>query len=452
MVIVHSHMENRGEIEKPYMAEFCIARRQMVLIVCAFIILMLAGIDHGIWRPDEPYVAGICSEIARTHEFVTPMLNGHPFLEKPPLYYAITGLSGMIFGPESDVSFRIVSILFSGLTLLTVFLFMRRKEGTETALISTLVLATLWGFFRISRWVLVDISLVFGVTLAMLAWMRLVEGAKPKMNAMLFGLATAIAFMAKGMVGPAIIGVAVLADIIRKRDLRLMYKCRPDIMFLFVVLPVASWVAALWNSGGWPYVREVLVVNNLMRFTGASEALVLGHHHGPFYYFSGLFGVVMPWVLVFIPALFLAFRRYRQESALSWLIGPFILLSIASTKRSLYLAPLLPACALIITSWLNEPVKAKWERATLSITWGFVIAAAVAPFAGIFLGLPLTGAIAGIISIGALLLIDRDQRLRRTSLALALSLSIVMSLTMGVFYKYPSVPMRVRHFSPNSLV
>lgn len=418
------------------MEDTYIYRRQWVLILFAFIMVLLPGIDHGIWRPDEPYVAGICSEMARTHDFVTPMLNGHPFLEKPPLYYAVAGLSGMIFGPASDVSFRLVSILFSVLILLAVFLFIRSREDTETALIAAFVLATLWEFFRISRWVLVDIALVFGVTLAMLAWMRLADGVRPKASAMVFGLATAIAFMAKGLVGPAIIIAAVLTDIIRRKDFRLFYKSRPDIMLIFMLIPVAVWVAALWNTGGWPFVREVLVVNNLMRFTGAAEAAALGHQHGIFYYFGSLPGALMPWTLVFVPALVLAIRRLRQDPSISWLIGPFILLSVASTKRTLYLAPLLPACALMIAAWLAEPTKARWERLITNITWGVIIAGAVAPLAGIFLGVPVIGIVMGVLSIGSLILMDRDRYLRRTSLALVLSLTITMSAAMFVYYQY----------------
>ena len=418
------------------MKEHSLSYRHWTIILAAFVFVMLPGLDHGIWRPDEPYVAGISSGMARTHDFVTPLLNGRPFLEKPPLYYAVAGLSGMVFGPADDVSYRLASILFSVLTLAAVFFFLRRRVGSRTALIADLVLATLWEYFRISRWILVDIALVFGVTLAMLAWMRLAEGDRPKTSALIFGLATAVAFLAKGMVGPGIIAAAVLIDIIRRRDIRLLYKSRPDIMLICMLLPVAAWVAALWSRGGWPYAREVLVVNNLMRFTGAAEAVALGHQHGLFYYFGSLPGILMPWTLIFIPALALAIRRFREEPALSWLIGPFILLSIASTKRSLYLAPLLPACAIMIAAWLNEPAKAKWERVILSITWGLVIAGAVAPLAGIFLGQPVIGLVAGMLAIGALVLIDRDPELRRSSLALALCLCFAMSASMMVFYKY----------------
>ncbi len=374
--------------------------------------------------------------MARTHDFVTPLLNGKPFLEKPPLYYAVAGLSGMIFGPANDVSFRLVSLLFSGLTILAIFLLLKRRQGTQRALVAAMVLSTLWEFFKIARWIQVDSGLVFGVTIAMLAWMRLSEGDRIKTSALVFGLATAIAFLAKGLVGPGIIAAAVITDIIRRRDFRLIYKCRPDIMLICMLVPMAVWVAALWHKAGAPYVREVLVVNNLMRFTGAAEAAALGHQHGPFYYFGSLPGVLVPWTLVFIPALVLAIRRFRQEPALSWLVGPFLLLTIASTKRSLYLAPLLPACAIMIAAWLNEPNKAKWERIILYSTWGLIVAGALAPLAGIFLGLPVLGIAASVLAIGALAMIEKDRDLRRTALALALSVCFAMGASMGVYYTY----------------
>ncbi len=410
--------------------------RHYIIILIAFAVVLTAGINHGIWRPDEPYMAGICSEMARTHNFAVPTLNGNPFLEKPPLYYAVAAVSGIVFGTDNDVSFRIVSILFSVMTLLAVFLVMRRRKDTTTALLSVLVLATMWEFFRISRWILVDISLVFGVTLSMLSWLVLSEGKKVKRYALLFGLGVAVSFMAKGFVGPAIIAAGVAADILRRRDFRLIYKCRPDIMLVFMLIPVALWIAVLWSKGGWPFVREVIVVNNLMRFTGTKEAAALGHQHNILYYFQGFPGTLVPWTLIFIPALIASIKRFRDNPYISWLIGPFIILSIASTKRDLYLAPLLPACAIMIAEWLQTAQKAKWEDIIMKFMWVLVLIASVVPFAGIFLGVPLLGAVMGTISVVLLILIEKDKTIRRTSLAFALSLAIALGSLMSVYYKY----------------
>jgi hypothetical protein len=410
--------------------------RHWTIIAITFAVVLAAGINHGIWRPDEPYMAGICSEMVRTQNFAVPMLNGKPFLEKPPLYYATAAVSGIIFGSDNDVSFRIVSIIFSAMTLLAVFLVMRKRKDTTTALLSALVLASMWEYFRISRWILVDISLVFGVTLSMLSWLVVSEGKKVKRYALVFGLGVAVSFMAKGFVGPAIIAAGVAADIIRRRDFRLLYKCRPDIMIIFILIPVALWIAALWSKGGWPFVREVIIVNNLMRFSGAKEAAALGHQHNIFYYFEGFPGTLVPWTLIFIPALIASIRKFRENPYIAWLIGPFILLSIASTKRNLYLAPLLPACALMIAEWLQTARKAKWEDIIMKFMWALIIIASVVPFAGIFLGVPVLGAVMGIISIGLLIIIEKDKTIRRTSLAFALSLCIAMGSVMSVYYKY----------------
>ncbi len=71
----------------------------------------------------------------------------------------------------------------------------------------------------LTRWIQVDIALVFGFTLAMHAYLKTDDGFRAK-DAVFFGLAAGIAFMAKGLVGPAMIAAAVLADIIRRRDPR----------------------------------------------------------------------------------------------------------------------------------------------------------------------------------------------------------------------------------------
>jgi 4-amino-4-deoxy-L-arabinose transferase-like glycosyltransferase len=65
-------------------------RERTILLLSAILFLtLLPGIQHGPWRPDEPQVAGVCAEMAYQKDFVVPRLNGQPFLEKPPLYYAL---------------------------------------------------------------------------------------------------------------------------------------------------------------------------------------------------------------------------------------------------------------------------------------------------------------------------------------------------------------------------
>ncbi len=41
--------------------------------------------SHSLWTPDEPRDAAIGLAMLRSGDYVTPRLNGAPFLEKPPL-------------------------------------------------------------------------------------------------------------------------------------------------------------------------------------------------------------------------------------------------------------------------------------------------------------------------------------------------------------------------------
>ena len=123
------------------------------LVLLWSVLMLLPGINHGLWRPDEHRVAGICAEMARTGDFVTPRLNGKPFLEKPPLYFAVGALFGKAFGEDNDVSYRLASLLFTALTLSLTFLSARRRLGVQGAILSVGILSSTMMFFRTSRWI-----------------------------------------------------------------------------------------------------------------------------------------------------------------------------------------------------------------------------------------------------------------------------------------------------------
>ncbi len=412
----------------------------MVLIF----IMSIPGFKHGLWRPDEPRVAGICAEMARTHDFCVPHLNGRPFLEKPPLYFALGAVSGSIFGLKKDTSYRIVSVFFAVLTLFITFSMVYKRYGPIHGLIAAGILASSWEFFMLSRWVLVDISLVFGVTLAMYAYLRWTEDDKITDSIML-GLGLGLSFMAKGLVGPGIIGAAIITDIIRRKDMGIIWKIRPFTILLIMFIPVLPWIVGLYIRGGWPFVRDVLVVNNIMRFTGAAPAAVLGHQHGILYYINRFPRDLLPWTFIFIPALLASFRTFRKDPFVSWFIGPFILLSIASTKRGIYLVPLYPAVACMITRWLTEDTSYRpWERLMVNISWVIVFMGSLMPFAGIFLKRPFLGITMGILSLaglfvlrnnaGAILSLETPFVIKNNaSLKLANALPLVLTMCIALF-------------------
>ena len=57
-----------------------------LIAFCAFLFFFGLG-AFGLVGADEPRYAQIAREMLARHDWITPMLNGRPWLEKPVLYY-----------------------------------------------------------------------------------------------------------------------------------------------------------------------------------------------------------------------------------------------------------------------------------------------------------------------------------------------------------------------------
>ncbi|MBN2299495.1 MAG: glycosyltransferase family 39 protein [Deltaproteobacteria bacterium] len=408
-----------------------------ILFIGIFLILfIIPGIDHGTWRPDEPRVAGICAEMALSGDIVVPRLNGRPFLEKPPLYFIAGSLAGRLFGTDNDVPYRMVSLIFGILTLWITFSLSSRNGTVPEGLMAAGILASSWQFFQMARWIQIDSALVCFIALAMFSFQRLLRDNRMA-DAFVFGLSIGLSFLVKGFVGPAIIAAAVLIESIRLKNILLVLRLRPAVVSATLLVPVTAWILSLYLQGGWPFVREVIVINNVMRFLGLSQGAVLGHQHGILYYFDHFPRDFLPWTFVFIPAFISSIRNFRKDTYISWFIGPFILLCISSTKRGIYLVPLFPAAACMTAAWLNRLPGMKWERVMLAITRMIAVIACFLPFAGIFLGYPLLGSCAGIISAGCLIFVWRKRSLLPAApSALVILMSMALFASAAVYYQY----------------
>jgi 4-amino-4-deoxy-L-arabinose transferase-like glycosyltransferase len=236
--------------------------------------------------------------------------------------------------------------------------------------------------------------------------------------------------MAKGFVGPAIIAAAVVVDIIMQRSLSTIKRIRPLWILTIMLITVLPWVLALYGRGGLPFLREVIVVNNLMRFTGAPEGAALGHMHGPFFYLRTFPLDFLPWTFAFVPALISSLRKPKDDPYLAWFIGPFLLLSIASAKRGLYVIPLFPACACMSASWLSRACEFRWERLVVKATWGIAVLLAFVPFVGIFFGRPVLGILLGFLSLVSLYLVSRWRARDALGLVMVMCLSLCAATTL----------------------
>jgi len=350
--------------------------------------------DHALWTPDEPRDAEIARE---TGLGLIPMLDQEPFLEKPPLYYWTVAASYSAFGVSAWAS-RIPSILFGCGTLVFTYLLARRAFGPAAGVYAALVLSTTALFVQVTHKCAVDDALLFFTT-GTLYWLR--EGSRSERKLSCYALAYLLAlgaFLSKGPIGLALVGPAFLAFLLWTGNAREILRARPWLGVLIVGAGAALWVAALP-----PELRHIFLVDNqLGRVSGTNS---LAGHVRPFYYYVvAAPPVFLPWTLVLVPALAWSFapgETTEKRFLLSWLLTGLLILSLAATKRELYLLPLVPAGAILIAGWFvrvaEPPV---WGRILIRITAGLLILAHAALWAlaialPTFAGLAISVAIAG---------------------------------------------------------
>ena len=124
-------------------------------ILFLLVILSFSGIfDHDLWEPHEYRVAGIAHEMAASQNFIVPHLAGRPFVEKPPLFFALLAGSYLLTGWNAARLFRFFCALFSLGTLLVVYITGKKifsEKQKSGPVISVVILATCLGFLRLSH-------------------------------------------------------------------------------------------------------------------------------------------------------------------------------------------------------------------------------------------------------------------------------------------------------------
>jgi 4-amino-4-deoxy-L-arabinose transferase-like glycosyltransferase len=401
----------------------------VVLIVMTTFLLfyglvpLFGGDQVGLVGADEPRYAQIAREMLHTHNqicgqlnteivprslhptalensfrcldagTVTPILYGHPWLEKPALYY----WRAMSFFKEfgvSDWSARLPSASGAYFLILMIFLHMRRfRPGGQ--LDAALITASCVAIIGFARGASTDMQLAAPFCIGMLGWYAWYETGKKfwLFDLYFFGAA---ATLAKGPVAPFLaLGIILLFLGLRREwsALRRTIWIPGILLYLVMVLP---WYIAVQRENP-TFIEQFIVEHNLKRF-----ATNLYEHRQPFwYYFAVIVIGLMPWTVIAIRALveaisasvaewkvrlnpkrYLGFSRAGDafpEFLVLWALFPIIFFTFSKSKLPGYILPSIPPITILTGDYLNRirrtglPNWLRWSHAAACSLVAFVI-------------------------------------------------------------------------------
>ena len=340
----------------------------LLLLLAALLFFFALG-NHELQGSTEARVSGIAMAMHLDNDWVVPRLFREPFLEKPPLSLWLDAGAIRLFGASTG-AVRLASA-FAGLFSVMLLYGMLRRFGRPQTLAfsAALILATMASYWGNVRGVGEDSLLSLGVTAALLGFYQAVRPEREGSSIWAWALFTAgmvIATLSKGVLGLAMPGIVIfvylLSTSLMDKRLRLGDWFKPALFTSLALVPLLIWLGFLFQRGGMQAVGEVLWTNSVGRFSGS---FVEAGHYEPFYYYlAKLPEAFLPWNILVYLGLWhfrksLLRNRYRLFFSV-WLVAQFTLLTLASSKRTVYLMALTPAAAVLAAEYAR--VLLEWAK------------------------------------------------------------------------------------------
>jgi len=359
-----------------------IAEASVFLAFVVFFIIygvtpLLGGDGLGLVGADEPRYAQIAHEMLehfdaahtlkdRLSACVTPYLYGHPWLEKPALYYWRAMFVFQDFGVH-DWSARLPSASFAFIMVALIYLHMRRfrRGGHLDAALITVACAGIIGFARGAS---TDMQLAAPLSIGLLGWYAWYE-TDSKFWLFDIYFFTGVATLAKGPVAPFLALLIVMAFAALRREWSIVRRSFwwPGVVLYFAI--VLPWFVAVQHQNP-TFFREFFLEHNLERF-----ATNRYQHEQPFWYYVVVIVLaLMPWTVIAIRALVdgiltsVAEWRLRHskpdkpkpsrpgdafpEFLVLWALIPIVFFSFSQSKLPGYILPSIPPITILTGDYL----------------------------------------------------------------------------------------------------
>ena len=329
-----------------------------LIAFCGF--LFLLGLQVvGLVGADEPRYAQVAREMLARHDWVTPVLYGHPWLEKPPLYYWSAMLAYKAVGEVSDTAARLPSAILSSLLIVFIFVWTRRfRRGMQLdAALITASSALIIGFGRSAS---TDMPLAVMFTAAMLCWYGWYSSAN-RGWLLAFYFFSGLGTLAKGPVAVFLAGLIIVIFAVLRRDGRLVLRTLWPIGIALYLAITVPWFIAVQRANP-DFFRVFFLQHNLERFTTK-----LYHHPQPFWFYLPVaLLALVPWTVFVGAAVVDAVRDWRfsvqqpagQEDFRTyltlWLLLPIVFFSLSQSKLPGYILPAIPAGTILLADFIRR--------------------------------------------------------------------------------------------------
>lgn len=326
----------------------------LILTALAGFLFFVSLGARDLWNPNEPIYGRAVAEMAERGDWLIPTVNGTVFAEKPILYYwgalAVSKLSGTV----NEWSLRVPSAIAGIASVLLTYLLVFPYVGRKRAILSAILLMTMYQVWWASRAVQMDILVLaasLGVIVPLIRFLDFKASAAKSFA--WAGIAAGLGFAAKGPVAWVVPTIALAGYGIFTRRFTHFLRWELFIGVVVALVVCSPWYGLLLAKGETDFLYEMLFRQNVTRFVDAWD-----HQQPWWYYLKYLWLDYAPWSWL-LPAAWLIRPKEGGERKLStlcwvWICGVIVFFSLSDSKRAPYILPIAPAAAILVCAVVDR--------------------------------------------------------------------------------------------------
>lgn len=388
-------------------------RRHLLLLATFAAVIFFPYLGAvGFWDPWETHYGEVARSMIVRSDFVHPYWENAYFFSKPILSLWLMA-AGMLVAdvnaPERGIAVytewavRTPFALLAMGGVLLVYLAVARTMNRRAGIWAAVILATCPLYFFLARQAMVDMPFVSLNTMALCSLMIALFSKERVRDGWLYAFYAfaGLAILAKGLLGLALPGAAVVGYILLSGDWRVLTRVRLFTGALVTVAVAAPWYVAMILFDGKDdesktFFQRFFIHDHFKRlgFDPTKGQFIAGVHtttpNSTFVYYLEQLGYGMfPWVAAIPGALAWLLRpaepveepereRRARLFVIAWMLTSFAFFAFVATKFHHYIFPALPPLVMLLSLWIVRLLEDGVRPYRLALLAGGVLFAMVA--------------------------------------------------------------------------
>jgi len=353
----------------------------LVLLGMIGLLAFFHNLSVSLFGDTEGLYAAVTETMLRTGEYVHLTLNGKPYVNKPPMFFWLQGLSSKALG-LNEFALRLPSALFGLGTMIVTYCLGKLLFSRTAGFWASLVVATSYATVWFGQMGIMDPVLTFFMTLGLWGFARAYFQKGSEWWYVIGFVALAFGTMVKNLHAfamPVLLFLVLLWVVRDGKPLKAFSFWAGAVLFVALL---GSYYAFL----GQEFWQHFFFQENLKRMTmvaGDIQGSALEAYFGsrPIHWYAyTIWFDFFPWSVLLPSSLILLWKQRpfrhspREAFILFWVIGYFLAFSLFPEKHERYLMPLVPGMALWVgyvyhRIWSTEDIQG-WATSVIKIMLG----------------------------------------------------------------------------------